>query len=431
MKVFILVMAFFLAFSVHGAEHKKALPGGGVSFELDSVPVSEIVRVIFTEVVKTQYVLDPAIIADIRPASFRWNSETGSVRPFLLAFLDLMGYQIKTVSGVDLISTKQEVKEVEKPEAEKETFVYHPRFRDGSYLADLLSPLLKGSFTASRAVHAPESSKQDNSMVPPGSAAAMVDRKSDTLVFSGTDKEIEKLKKLLAEVDTSSGEVLVRGLLYEVNTGNQQGTGIQLAASLLSGALMTGFGGPIAPVVSTAMNSYLHYKGSPVAGVSVDAVMQALSTDTRFKVVSSPSLRVLSGSTAHITIGQDVPILGALSFPQGAGQAVQSVQYRSAGVLFDLTPSVRESVIDLKINQQVSSFVQTNTGVNNSPTLTKREISTNVSTNTGDVIILGGLNETKSTETDAGFSFIPDWFFSHTEDKSESEIILILQITKV
>jgi len=223
----------------------------------------------------------------------------------------------------------------------------------------------------------------------------------------------------------------VRGLLYEVNTGNQQGTGIQLAASLLSGALMTGFGGPIAPVVSTAMNSYLHYKGSPVAGVSVDAVMQALSTDTRFKVVSSPSLRVLSGSTAHITIGQDVPILGALSFPQGAGQAVQSVQYRSAGVLFDLTPSVRESVIDLKINQQVSSFVQTNTGVNNSPTLTKREISTNVSTNTGDVIILGGLNETKSTETDAGFSFIPDWFFSHTEDKSESEIILILQITKV
>lgn len=414
-----------MAFSVYGAEYKKTLPGSA-SFELDSVPVSEIVRVIFTEVVKTQYVLDPAIIADTRPASFRWNSETGSVRPFLLAFLDLMGYQIKTVSGVDLISTKQEVKEVE-----KETFVYHPRFRDGSYLADLLSPLLKGSFTASRTVHASKSSKQDNSMVPPGSAAAMIDRKSDTLVFSGTDKEIEKLKKLLAEVDTSSGEVLVRGLLYEVNTGNQQGTGIQLAASLLSGALMTGFGGPIAPVASTVMNSYLHYKGSPVAGVSVDAVMQALSTDTRFKVVSSPSLRVLSGSTAHITIGQDVPILGALSFPQGAGQAVQSVQYRSAGVLFDLTPSVRESVIDLKINQQVSSFVQTNTGVNNSPTLTKREISTNVSTNTGDVIILGGLNETKSTETDAGFSFIPDWFFSHTEDKSESEIILILQITKV
>ncbi|TRW99933.1 type II secretion system protein GspD [Candidatus Methylobacter oryzae] len=334
------------------------------------------------------------------------------------------------------ITVKQEKTDKDKedptPEAEKSAFIYRPKFRDGSYLADLLSPLFKGAFTASRGVRAPDTeSRQDAAMVPPGSAAAMVDRKADTLVFFGTDAEIETLKKLLAEVDVSIGEVLVRGVLFEVATGNNQGTGIQLAASLLNGALMAGFGGPIVPVASMAANQFLQYKGSPANGVSVDAVMSALSTDTRFKVVSSPSLRVLSGSTAHITIGQDVPILGALSFPQGAGQAVQSVQYRSAGVLFDLTPSVRESVIDLKINQQVSSFVQTNTGVNNSPTLTKREISTLVSTNDGDVIVLGGLNETKTTNTQSGLSFIPDWIFSDTTSQSESEIILILQITRV
>jgi len=47
--------------------------------------------------------------------------------------------------------------------------------------------------------------------------------------------------------------------------------------------------------------------------------------------------------------GQDVPVLGALSFPQGAGQAVQSAEYRSSGVIFDIRPTVRDVIIELNI----------------------------------------------------------------------------------
>lgn len=420
MKRFWLVILLVLSFTVQAAQPKKQ--AAALSFELDGVPVSQIVRVVFSEVVKTPYVLDPAVVSDSRAVSFRWDSAKGEIRPFLSAFLDLLGYRVETVGGVDMVRPKPP--EEAKPEEEKDAFVYRPKFRDGSYLVDLLGPLFKGSFTVRRAVQAPEGAKQETKAVPQGSAAAMIDRKADTLIFNGTEKEIARLQKILPQVDVSSGEVLVRGVLYEVQTGKKEGSGLQLAASLLSGKLSIGVGGAAA-----ALDNFVRL--NLTGGVTVDAVLSALSSDSRFKVVSSPSLRVRSGSTAKITVGQDVPILGALSYPQGAGQAVQSVEYRSSGVIFDLTPDVRDSVVDLKVGQQVSNFVATSTGVNNSPTLTKRELSTSVSVADGEVIVLGGLNEDKASNADTGLSFLPSFMRSHTEDASKSEILLILQVTKL
>lgn len=394
---------------------------GPVSFTLDGVPVSQVLRIVFSEVVKGSYVLDPQVVIDQRPVSFRWDSTKGDIRPFLSSFLDVLGYQMKSKGGVDFISTKDEKKEVE---PEKDFFVYRPKYRDGSYLVDLLSPLFKGSFTSKRGVQALDGSKADQKAVPPGSAAALIERKSDTLIFNGSEPEVLKLQKILAQVDVPGGQVLVRGVLYEVQTSVAEGSAFQLAASLLSGKFGISLG-----VAGPALGNALSLKST--GSLSIDAVLSALSTDSRFKVVSSPSLRVRDGATAKLTVGQEVPVLGALSFPQGAGQAVQSVEYRSSGVIFDLTPQIRESGVDLNVLQQVSNFINTTSGVNGSPTLTKRELSTSVSMSDGDVIVLGGLNENKESATNSGLPFFPSFMRSNSKDQSNSEILLILQVTKI
>jgi len=59
---------------------------------------------------------------------------------------------------------------------------------------------------------------------------------------------------------------------------------------------------------------------------SIDAVFSALSTDSRFKSISNPSLRVKSGSSARFSVGSDVPVLGAVQFDK-AGNPIQSVEY--------------------------------------------------------------------------------------------------------
>ena len=85
-----------------------------------------------------------------------------------------------------------------------------------AYLARVLAPLFKGSFSVNRSIRASSQSMPDGH-VPNGSAAALIDQDADVLLFSGLQPEIDKLQELLPKVDVATGEVLVRGVVYEVN----------------------------------------------------------------------------------------------------------------------------------------------------------------------------------------------------------------------
>jgi type II secretory pathway component GspD/PulD (secretin) len=239
-------------------------------------------------------------------------------------------------------------------------------------------------------------------------------------VFNGTEAEITKLQKILPQVDIPSGEVVVRGVVYEVQTGRNDGSAFSLAASILGGKLGVKFG-PVIP-----FDSMLSFQAG-----DIQTVISALANDSRFKIVSSPSLRVRSGAQGKFVVGQDVPVLGALSFPQGAGQAVQSVQYQSSGVIFEITPKVRGASVDVDLSQQMSSFVQTTSGVNNSPTLTKRQLETSITVADGDLVVLGGLTEDKDTASSNGLSFLPAFMRARSDARSKTEILLVLQLTKI
>jgi len=110
---------------------------------------------------------------------------------------------------------------------------------------------------------------------------------------------------------------------------------------------------------------------------------------------------------------------------------VQSVEYKSSGVILELRPEIRGSLAELKVFQQLSNFAKTETGVNNSPTLLKRELSTSVIVGQNDVVLLGGLDEEKTTTTDAGLFFFPRWLRSLSDSKSKTEIVLMLYVERL
>ncbi|MFZ6678709.1 hypothetical protein [Undibacterium sp. Tian12W] len=112
-------------------------------------------------------------------------------------------------------------------------------------------------------------------------------------------------------------------------------------------------------------------------------------------------------------------------------QAVQDVQYRNSGVSFEAKPSVRGEVVDLKVRQQISDFVTTTTGVNNSPTLNKREVETSLSLQDGDVMILGGLSQDKQTGSHSGRPLLPAFLHSKGGENTKSEIMLALQLQEI
>ncbi|WP_262488477.1 type II and III secretion system protein [Iodobacter fluviatilis] len=124
-------------------------------------------------------------------------------------------------------------------------------------------------------------------------------------------------------------------------------------------------------------------------------------------------------------------MLGAVTYPQGGGNAVQSVEYRSSGVILSLSPVVRGATVEMTVDQQISDFAKTETGVNNSPTLTKRALSTTVSAEDGELIVLGGLTTDKDSEGSSGLSFLPKFMRNNSQNSNRTEVLLLLQATKL
>lgn len=388
-----------------------------IKFDFRAVPVSQIVQLIYSQALDEPYVIDSAVLADTRLISFRYDKSAGPLRTFIPVFFDSIGLAIVKTSGVDVIIQKPPKADIQE---RTDLYVYKPLYRDASYLIDVASSMVKGSFASNKTVRAAVGDKSPQQATPPGSAASLIDRSADTIVFSGKQEEVSRLRDLLPQVDVPLGEVMVRAVLYEVANGRKDGSAFSLALNIL--------GGKLGISISTASQgeSSVRFKNQ-----TIDAIFSALSTDSRFKVVSKPSLRVRSGASGRFTVGQDVPILGALSFPGNGQTPIQSVEYRSSGVIFDLQPEVHERVIDLTLSQQVSNFVVTDTGVNASPTLTKREIKTSLSLEDGEVVFLGGLAENKETEGKTGLSFLPELFRTNSAEKSDSEILLFLQVSRI
>lgn len=411
------VFAFFFAWTQcsYAVENEP-------TFAFVSLPVNQAANLIFNDALSVPYLLSPEVVADVRPVSFR--SPKKGLAPYLVSFFDQLGYKYSITSGVHFVQKTTESIAVHDDAV---LHVYRPKYRESGYLARLISPVFKGRFTQSKQIQPPAGSAITKD-IPATSASGHIDQNADVLIFSGSPKEIEQLKNLYAQIDLPVGEVSVRAAVYEVSSSKADGSAFQLLTSILG----TQIG--ISPLFDASLGAVID-KGAVPSGNALtfkfkgfEAVLSALSTDNRFNVITQPRIRVKSGETAKLTVGQDVPVLGSVSYQQN--NAVRAVDYRSAGTILSISPQVKDDSIDMVIDQQLSNFVRTDTGVNESPTLIKRELKTSISARSGDIVVLGGLTETKTTKTKRGFSFLP-FSLSKTDDESSTDVIVIMQIEKI
>lgn len=192
-------------------------------------------------------------------------------------------------------------------------------------------------------------------------------------------------------------------------TTEHNGSGLQLIADLFKSKLHVSIG--------------THIDGGNVFSfqeVALNAFYNLIKDDSRFRVVSNPRLTVFSGASAQFAVGEEVPVLGSVTYQDN--KPVQSVTYRNSGAIFTVRPFVYGDTINLDIEQQLSNFVKTTTGVNNSPTLIKRDISTQVSVHDDEIIVLGGLATSRTSDTHSAFSWLPA-LNGRTHDDDRTDII--------
>ncbi|MGH8777740.1 type II secretion system protein GspD [Paraburkholderia sp.] len=389
--------------------------------------MGQVIDLLYDEGLKVPHVIASDVLQDDRLVSFQFDTSRGDLRSFVVAFLDSQGFKVDTRDGVDFVTRKADAKAVERV-----TYVYRPLHRSAAYLSGLIVPLFAGSSSASMAQQiavrpadrpwtnaATGASGPVAASAPVASAAASAST-ADDFVFAGTASDVAQVKALLPQLDTAAGEVVVRGWAYEVSDTDNSNSGFSIASKLLGVGLQVGEG-------STAADSNALQFGAGRLSFAISA----LNADSRFHEVSSPNVRCVSGQQVKLNVGQQVPTISSISYQGTSGTPVQSIQYQDAGVIFNVTPTVMQDVIQLNVDEEISSFVSTTTGVNSSPTKNTRSLQTVANLRDGEVIVLGGLIQDSDTVSNSRERFLPAFLGGHTRSKARTEVVLVLQVQKI
>nr|WP_061509399.1 hypothetical protein [Gluconobacter thailandicus] len=426
MRRFALLSAVFLCAA------SPAPVSDDVDVQLSDVPSSSVVGLLYREVLRVPFVISPEAEKDVRPVSVHLFGSRVFVASQLRGLLASQGFILKSSDGlarVEVLPPPGPAVEVKVPQF---PFVYRPRWRDPAALASLLSSVFPdGRFSSvargSMSVSTPSqgssgssgsSSSQSSYQSSQSSVGSSSHDVPDALVFLGSRSDISRLRSLLPQVDVPAGEVMVKASVFEVHSDINDTSTFQTVLAVLSSDFK--------------LSAQWSQTMLTLKNTAIESVIKSLSTDNRFRLVTAPSLRSRSGVSASFNVGQQVPVIGSVSYAGNGSSStpVQSIEYKQSGVIFSVMPVIHESTIDINILQEISSFVNTTTGVNNTPTLQQRSLTSALSLHDGDVVVLGGLSQSQVSRGHSGFSFLP--FIGGSSDGStRSDLLLVLQVIRL
>lgn len=179
-----------------------------------------------------------------------------------------------------------------------------------------------------------------------------------------------------------------------------------------------------------------------VAASEFIAALNALASENRVNVLSSPSIMTSENKKAVINVSQSVPIVTSQQVPVSAGgntgnSITQAVEYKDAGIILTVTPRIGEKgTVALDVKQEVNDVGQNEPPPINSPRFTKREAETSVVLLNNQTLVLGGLIQTTRTYVKIGIPYLNQipvlgYLFGSTEVRLEKRELLLLITPRV
>ena len=203
-----------------------------------------------------------------------------------------------------------------------------------------------------------------------------------------------------------SQQVMLEVRFAEVSTNAAKDIGVKLfgdnggnfGAVSGTGASLTGAG---VLSQSSIVGSFGIFRRTNIniAGLTVDAVINALETKGFAKTLAQPTLLALSGETASFLAGGEFPIpvsqSGSNSISGSGGGSAITVEFKPFGVSLAFTPTVlSDRTINLKVEPEVSSIDPSASVTINGlsiPGLKTRRASTTLELRDGESFAIAGL----------------------------------------
>jgi general secretion pathway protein D len=306
--------------------------------------------------------------------------------------------------------------------------VYNAKAKD---LADIVKGLLdQGASLGGNTTNPAQTA------APPGSESSsgtkqriVVDEPRNGLIFLGTAEEYSQFRALVSQMDRAPLQVMIEATVAEVTLNNSESLGVTLGYD-------TGSAAAVNRTTATSGATGLFYSIVRSNG-ELTASLSSLASQNRVQILSSPRIVTSSGKTAAISVGNDVPIVTAQETApgqvNGSSSLLQSIQYRSTGIILNVEPTINSNRrVELTVGQEVSSASTNDTSSVSSPVILKRSIKTTLSLDDGQTVLLGGLISETYTEGDSGIPYLKDvpilgnLFKKQSKSTDRSELIVLL-----
>lgn len=240
------------------------------------------------------------------------------------------------------------------------------------------------------------------------------DASLNALVVTASPERMRMIASVIEQLDVRRQQVLVEAVIAEVSEdlndklgtqlavlGSESGNGtVPIGISSFNGLLSTVAGGGTEALADSVLSSL--GDGANVGagrlssdGTSFAVLVSALSAQAGNNILSTPSLLTLDNEESSIVVGQNIPIVTGSYADSGSGTTptnpFQTISREDIGIKLKVTPTISpDDTVRLQIEQEVSSL--DNTARSSAGLITnKRNVTTTVQVDDGDVVVLGGL----------------------------------------
>jgi len=271
------------------------------------------------------------------------------------------------------------------------------------------------------------------------------DPATNSLIVFGTSQEFQNIKNILKEIDMVPRQVLMDVLIAEITLSDDSRFGVEYEigrkpngvdfldrtfgqrASILSAlAGPAAAGGPGPAVLSTVIGT----------GNALRGFINALQSDSRVKVLSSPTILASDNQPARIQVGTEEPIAtGTVTAPVSGGTTSSTtIQYRNTGRIVTVIPQVNaEGLVNLQVKAEVSQRgADVSVGGTTFPSFDTRDAETTAVVQDGDTLAIGGIITERVTRGRLGIPFLMDvpvlgrFFGTTTDEIDRTELIMLI-----
>lgn len=267
-----------------------------------------------------------------------------------------------------------------------------------------------------------------------GGARIVADEANNSLLVMASAKEWRSIRAALSKIDKLPAQVLIEVSIWEVTLKDELNYGVEWFFNSKGGVDgLSSKGGLLsmndAGSVSRAVPGFSYL----FSGSDWRAVINALSSRSKVKSLSSPSVLVQDNKEANIQVGNQQPIQTSQTVnTSNTGVLTQNVELKDTGVQLKVKPRVNNGgLVIMDIMQEVTDIGATDTATGQRSFL-KRSIESTVAIQSGDTIILGGLIQDSQDNGDSGVPFlhrIPvlgGLFGSKTDGNNRTELLITI-----